>query len=156
MIEKIISGGQTGADMAALDTAIDHEIPHGGWLPKGRLTENGPLPEKYQLQEMATENNEDRTEKNILAADATLIVSHGRLKGGTELTGKLAQKHCKPLLHIDMSKMSVAYATRLLVIWLQGNGVRVLNVAGPRESEDPLIYDVVRKLLGSVCPKKSD
>ena len=75
MITKIISGGQTGADRAALDFAIKMKIPHGGWIPKGRLAEDGPLPEKYQLLEMSTTSYPKRTEQNVIDSDATLILS---------------------------------------------------------------------------------
>ncbi len=93
MIKKIISGGQTGADQAALDVAIKLDIPHGGWITKGRLTEDGPLPDKYNLQEMPTSSYPERTEKNILDSDGTLIISHGKLTGGSALTRELAVKH---------------------------------------------------------------
>ncbi|MBW2083807.1 MAG: hypothetical protein JRI39_12165, partial [Deltaproteobacteria bacterium] len=85
MINKIISGGQTGAEQAALDVAIELGIPHGGWIPKGRLTENGFLPEIYQLQEMPTTSYVKKTEQNILDSDGTLIISHGKLTGGSAL-----------------------------------------------------------------------
>ena len=147
MIKKIISGGQTGADRAALDVAIRFGIAHGGWFPKGRLTEAGPLPEQYLLQEMATESYPDRTEKNVLDADGTVIVSHGKPTGGTALTEKLAKEHCKPLLHLDLLKVSLPYAARLLQSWLVDNGIRVMNVAGARASTDPEIYDATVKVL---------
>ena len=73
MLEKIVSGGQTGADRAALDFAISKKIPHGGWVPKGRLAEDGPLPKKYKLQEMSTDSYQDRTEQNVIDADGTVI-----------------------------------------------------------------------------------
>ena len=93
MIEKIISGGQTGADQAALDAAIKLGIPHGGWIPKGRLTENGPLPpDKYNLIEMPTDSYPERTKKNIRESDGTLILSHGMITGGSEYTQKMALK----------------------------------------------------------------
>ena len=103
---KIISGGQTGADRAALDVAIELGVPHGGWIPKGRLTEEGSLPAKYQLKEMPTASYPKRTEQNILDSDGTLIVSHGNLAGGSALTRKLAKKHQRPWLHIDPRKAS--------------------------------------------------
>ena len=101
MIQKIISGGQTGADRAALDFAIKHNIPHGGWIPKGRKAEDGTLSEQYQLQEMPTGSYPARTEKNILDSDGTLIVSHGRLTGGSARTKEFAEQHRKPWVHID-------------------------------------------------------
>jgi len=86
MLQKIISGGQTGADRAALDFAIGFDIPHGGWIPKGRKTEDGVLPDKYKLKEMPTASYPKRTEKNVLDSDGTLILSHGKLTGGSALT----------------------------------------------------------------------
>lgn len=95
MVKKIISGGQTGADRAALDVAINLRIPHGGWIPKGRKTENGILSDKYQLKEMSSSSYQERTEKNVLDSDGTLIISRRKLTGGSALTKKLAVKHGK-------------------------------------------------------------
>jgi len=92
-IKKIISGGQTGADRAALDFAIEVGIPHGGWVPKGRKAEDGEIPDKYSLQEMATSSYPARTEKNVIDSDGTLIISHGRLSGGSLSTKKVADEH---------------------------------------------------------------
>ena len=86
MVTKIISGGQTGADRAALDVAIKLGILHGGWIPKGRLTENGKLDDKYQLKEMDTANYNQRTEQNVIDSNGTLILSHGKLTGGSDYT----------------------------------------------------------------------
>ncbi len=144
---KIISGGQTGADRAALDVAIRHGIPHGGWIPRGRLTEAGPLPKKYRLREMAAGSYARRTEKNILEADGTVILSHGRLTGGSALTGNLAKEHGKPLLHLDLEKMSRPDAARLLYGWLADNDIAVVNVAGARASTDPGIYEATAEVL---------
>jgi hypothetical protein len=89
MINKIISGGQTGADRAALDFALKFNIPHGGWIPKGRIAEDGPLPAKYQLQEMPTSSYPKRTEQNVIDSDGTLIFSRG--KGLTSIAGLLLE-----------------------------------------------------------------
>jgi hypothetical protein len=110
MVTKIISGGQTGADQAALDFAIKHDILRGGWIPKGRKTEDGILPEKYQLEEMPTSSYPKRTEKNILDSDDTLIFSRGKLTGGSALTRKLAKQHQKPWVHIDLDKVQETQA----------------------------------------------
>ena len=109
MLQKIISGGQTGADRAALDFAIEFNIPHGGWIPKGRKTEDGVLPEKYQLQEMPTASYPKRTEKNILDSDGTLILSYGKLTGGSALTRKLTKKHSKPWVHVDLDRWGLLF-----------------------------------------------
>jgi hypothetical protein len=105
MIKKIFSGGKTGDDRAALDVAIKFNILHGGWIPKGRLTEDGPLPDKYQLQEMSTTSYPKRTEQNVIDSDGTVIFTHGSLKGGSKLTQKLASKHDKPCLHINLNEI---------------------------------------------------
>lgn len=140
MITKIISGGQTGADQAALDAAIKLGVPHGGWIPKGRLTEDGPLPDKYQLIEMPTKSYPARTGKNILESDGTLILSHGKLTGGSRLTEKLCENHQKPFLHKDMNDRRLVALASEVHTWLEGNDIEVLNVAGSRASKDPLIY----------------
>lgn len=144
---KIISGGQTGADQAALDAAIALNIPHGGWLPKGRRTENGPLPRRYALGEMPTTGYRDRTRKNIVTADATLILSFGPLSGGSALTEALAIRHDRPFLHIDFDLVDPIQATALVEDWIQGLGPETLNVAGPRASNEPRIYQAVYSLL---------
>lgn len=141
MLKKIISGGQTGVDRAALDVAMRAGIAHGGWIPKGRLTEDGPLPPHYQLEEMPTEAYDARTEKNVLDSDGTLIVSRGRPTGGTDFTRKMALKHGKQLLHIDLALgQRASDAGSLIASWVEMNRIETLNVAGPRASHDPAIY----------------
>jgi hypothetical protein len=140
---RIISGGQTGADRAGLDFAIKHNIPHGGWVPKDRKTEDGRLPDNYQLQEMPTGEYTKRTEKNILDSDGTLIVSHGVLTGGSALTKEFAKQHEKPWLHVDLDKMPIVEAALMIRSWLRKNNIKILNVAGPRASKDARIYEDV-------------
>ena len=149
MIKKIISGGQTGADQAALDAAIKLGIPHGGWIPKGRLTENGPLLDKYQLEEMPTDSYADRTEQNVIDSDGTLIVSHDKLTGGSAYTSELALEHERPWLHIDLNKTGVFDAALKLSGWVLKNNIEILNVAGPRASKDPRIYRAVLNIIES-------
>jgi hypothetical protein len=147
LITKIISGGQTGADRAALDFAIEHNILYGGWVPKGRKTEDGTLPERYDLQEMPTGEYSKRTEKNILDSDGTLIVSNGRLTGGSALTEFLTDKHHKPCLHVDMDQINLTEAVVKTRQWIKDNDIKILNVAGPRASKDSAIYQVTMDLL---------
>ena len=144
---KIISGGQTGADRAALDAAIERSIPHGGWLPRGRKAEDGPVPKHYRLQEMASPKYRDRTRKNILDSDGTLIVSFGPLTGGSALTEALAICHNRPCLHLDMEHISLDKAVAALEQWLQKFGISTLNVAGPRASGEPRVYNTVKEIL---------
>jgi hypothetical protein len=151
MIHKIISGGQTGADQAALDAAIKLGIEHGGWIPKGRLTEDGALPEKYNLIEMSNSSYPLRTEQNVKESTGTLIISHGQLTEGSEYTRKMAIKHRRPCLHIDLNEIPAFNASALICTWIEENDIEVLNVAGPRASKDPEIYSAVRKMIESVC-----
>lgn len=145
-IEKIISGGQTGADRAALDFAIQHNIPHGGWVPRGRRAEDGRIPAIYLLDEMSTTSYPKRTERNVLDSDATLIISHGVLSGGSALTRKLAQEHGRPFLHVDLNSFP-EIAAQTVASWIRAHAVQVLNVAGSRASEDPEIYQETLRLL---------
>jgi len=147
MLNKIISGGQTGADRAGLDIALDKGILHGGWIPKGRKTEDGTLPERYHLQEMTTTSYPKRTEKNILDSDGTIIISHGNLTGGSLLTLKLARQHNKPFIHIDLTENSITKSAEHLTRWIIANEIKTLNVAGSRASKDHEIYNKTKEVL---------
>ncbi len=141
---KIVSGGQTGVDRAALDVAIEMGIPHGGWCPRGRLAEDGTIPPRYQLVETDSPDYAVRTERNVLDADATLILCRGQPTGGTELTLRLAQRHGKPHLAVDLQQPIDPQAIRR---WLAEHGRGTLNVAGPRESQSPGIHAEAREFL---------
>jgi hypothetical protein len=150
VINKIISGGQTGADRAALDTAIELGVRHGGWVPKGRMTEAGRLPQKYLMQETASISYTERTEMNVADSDGTLILSYGKLTGGSAFTLDMAAKHRKPCFHIDLEILDVSKAAEVVINWLDAREIKTLNVAGPRASEDPRIYEGTRKILALV------
>jgi len=150
MLKKIISGGQTGVDQAALDVAINFGIPHGGWIPKGRRTEAGTLPNKYMLTEMSSSSYPKRTEQNVIDSDGTLIISYGKLTGGSLLTFELAEQHKKEWLHINLEINRGFSAAQLIQSWIVLNDIKVLNVAGPRASEDPNIYEDAVRLLKAV------
>ena len=147
---RIISGGQTGADQAALDAAIALGLAHGGWLPRGRKTESGPLPPHYALRELRSARYRDRTEKNVRAADGTLICSFGPLGRGSALTEALAIRHGRPLLHIDFDHFPVERAVREVEGWLRTHRIATLNVAGPRASSEPRIHAAVYALLTAI------
>ena len=100
---KIISGGQTGVDRGALDAAIALDIPHGGSCPKGRLAEDGRIPDRYLLTETDSREYFVRTERNILDSDATLILCHGHISGGTEFTLRMAEQHGRPVKVVDLT-----------------------------------------------------
>jgi len=147
MIKKIISGGQTGADRAALDFSLKYYLPHGGWIPKGRIAEDGPLPDKYQLQEMSTSSYPKRTEQNVIDSDGTLIFSQGKPTGVTEYTRKMALKHKKQLVLIDLNLKTSYDAAYKILSWIEFHHIKILNVAGPRAGKDPAIYNDVLKIL---------
>jgi hypothetical protein len=150
MVSKIVSGGQTGVDRAALDAAIKLGIAHGGWIPKGRLAEDGPLPETYQMRETSTAIYSERTEKNVIDSDGTLIISRGELTGGSDATREAARKHERPWLHVDLNRTSAFRSAVRITEWLRTHRIRTLNVAGPRASKDPRIYQDTLSLLESV------
>lgn len=147
MIKKIISGGQTGADRAALDTAIKFNIDHGGWIPAGRKAEDGILSDIYHMEEMPTDSYPKRTEQNIMDSHGTLIISRGQLTGGSLLTHKLASKLERPCCHIDLIKIDEFEAAIIVNSFVSEYFIDLLNVAGPRASSDPEIYRSVKALL---------
>lgn len=131
MIARVISGGQTGADRAALDVAMELGIPVGGWCPRGRLAEDGSVPLRYGLRETPSGDYEQRTEWNVRDADGTLVLTRGEPGGGTALTVRLAQALDRPFVVVRLGEGPGPGEVRE---WLETVGVRVLNVAGPRES----------------------
>ncbi len=145
--KKIISGGQTGVDRAALDLALELDIPCGGWCPKGRLAEDGVIDLRYPLKETDSPEYPVRTEMNVKDSDATLIITKGPVTEGTAMTLELAKKHKKPHLLVDLS---VRKDPMIVKKWLEFNQVGVLNVAGPRESRTPGIYDQTIQFLRRV------
>jgi Circularly permutated YpsA SLOG family len=134
---KVISGGQTGVDRAALDVALGKGLACGGWCPLGRLAEDGPLPARYPLVETPTADYAQRTEWNVRDSDGTLLLTAGRLEGGSAFTAVVARRLGRPTLRVDLGAPVDA---AVLGEWTASVGVRVLNVAGPRESRSPGIY----------------
>ncbi len=133
-MNKIISGGQTGVDRAALDAALELGIECGGYCPKGRKSEDGIIPEKYPLTETATDQYPERTELNVKEGDGTLVIIHKEADKGTSLTISLCRRYRKPCIVIDLSKENIEKA---VLNWLTENNIAVLNVAGNRESFSP-------------------
>lgn len=144
----IISGGQTGADQAALQAAMDLGIAVGGWCPAGRRTECGPLSTRFPLRETPSSTYEERTEWNVRDAELTLIFSPKPLTGGTKLTVSLARRLKRPCFVYEMHGLM---QEDLALEWLRSHPWQRLNVAGPRESTCPGIYQFtyehLRRLL---------
>ena len=150
IFSKIISGGQTGVDRAALDVVLELGIPCGGWCPKGRKAEDGPIDPRYPLNETRSPNYPLRTEKNIRESDGTLILTKGPVNGGTALTVRLAIEYKKPHLIIDLyNKID----PRMVREWGEENKIKILNVAGPKESEVPGIHEKAVDFLKLIFSK---
>ena len=144
---KIISGGQTGVDRAALDVALKHGIDCGGWCPAGRLDEFGRIPDRYPVKELAGAGFTERTLQNVKDSDGTVIIYAGKLSGGTEQTVRFCIEQQRPHQLIDASKISAEDAARLISDFVRKNKIGILNVAGPRQSEWTKGYDCASRSL---------
>jgi hypothetical protein len=154
---KIISGGQTGVDRAALDVALELGMNCGGWCPRGRRAEDGSLPQRYPLTETPLQKYSQRTAWNVRDSDGTLVLTRGQAKGGTALTVNLAARYGKPRLVLDLTTEP---HPAVVHEWAARNCVRTLNVAGPRETENRGIYEqaaaFLRKALSCGASSASD
>ena len=147
-VRKIISGGQTGVDRAALDFALANGVEIGGFVPHGRIAEDGRIPDRYiGLTETASDDPAERTELNVLNSDATLIIARGPLTGGSKLTAEFAGRYNKPHLQIDLNSVPPGSAPEIIRNWVESIVCPSLNIAGPRASEDPEIYEMVSDIL---------
>lgn len=149
IVDKIVSGGQTGADRGGLNAAIKLGIPHGGWCPKGRKAEDGTIPPRYQLQETGSTNYQSRTRRNVLDSDGTVIFTRGKLEGGSLLTARIAREAGKPNLHLDLRDIGSRRVQSALDLrtWIGENKIRTLNVAGARESKVHGVQHAVARFL---------
>ena len=146
---RVVSGGQTGVDRAALDAALARGVTVGGWCPAGRWADDGPVPARYPLVETASADPAERTRLNVRDSDATLVVVWGGVEGGTALTVEVARALGRPLWIAPPRPARVGG----VVAWLAEGGVAVLNVAGPRESEAPGLYDAALAFVGAVLDR---
>lgn len=147
MLEKIISGGQTGVDRAALDAAMAGGIVCGGWCPEGRHADDGKIPERYPLQETVGMDPTVRTENNVRDADATLMVYRGELQGGTAYAVLMAEHLKRPVLALNLDE---APDPARIAEWISGHDVRILYIGGQRESSSPGIYQAARTLIEDI------
>jgi Circularly permutated YpsA SLOG family len=144
---KIISGGQTGVDRAALDVALRHRINCGGWCPAGRLDEFGKIPQHYPVRELQGGGFSERTLQNVKHSDGTVVIYPVELRGGTEQTIRFCVALERPYQRIDASKFSAEDAAKLIADFVRKNKIGILNVAGPRQSEWPEGYDYASRAL---------
>jgi hypothetical protein len=153
---RIVSGGQTGVDRAALEWALANRIPHGGWCPKGRRAEDGIIPRQFQLEETGSPSYSVRTRRNVRDSDGTVIFSTtAGLKGGSARTAEFARKLGKPLLHLVASSGVICAGSRLKT-FLKQHHIQVLNVAGPRASEEPSTAKFVQAVLSRTLKALQD
>jgi len=153
MLQKIISGGQTGTDRAALDAALTLTFPCGGWCPKGRIAEDGIISDEYPLREMRSKDYRRRTRKNIADSDGTLIVvsQWPVTSPGTNFTINIARMTKKPIIVTIRREVAVSEsAIEKLIDWCEQKSIEVLNVAGPRMSKDLTIYEKTRELIDAL------
>ena len=149
-MSRLVSGGQTGVDRAALDVALALGIPCGGWCPRGRRADDGPIDARYPLQETPSADYAMRTEWNVRDSDGTLVLTRGETQGGTALTVTLARQRGRPVLVVDLASEP---DVRVVGDWLRREGIRVLNVAGPRERGAPGIHaESLRFLRAALAP----
>ena len=152
MITRLVSGGQSGVDRAALDAALELGVPCGGWCPRGRKAEDGRIDDCYPLTETPSARYSQRTRWNIRDSDGTLILSWGELTGGTLLTADECRKVGKPHLVLDLAdEDGLAEGTTTARTWVAANVAGgVLNVAGPRASRHPAVSDRARAFVRAV------
>jgi hypothetical protein len=146
---KIISGGQTGVDRAALDVALRHGMECGGWCPAGRLDEFGRIPDHYPVQELPGGGFTERTLQNVKDSDGTVVIYLGELRGGTEQTVRFCGELERPHELIDASRLATQNAAKLIADFVHRNKIGVLNIAGPRQSEWPGGYDYASRVLSA-------
>jgi len=157
MIRRIVCGGQTGVDRAALDVALRRGVECGGWVPRGRLAEDGVIPSTYPgLAEAPDDRPETRTALNVRDSDATLILSRGELSGGSRFTARSAREQRRPCLHVDLAAEAPADAVRRVRAWLREVRPAVLHVAGPRGSEDPEVGGEAGRFLEAVLREEQE
>lgn len=154
MLERILSGGQTGVDRGALDAALDAGFPCGGWCPRGRRAEDGSIPRRYPLQETSSPRYIVRTRRNVRESDGTLVLSWGEPSGGTLATVDSAHRMGKPCLSLDMTELDDDTAASMACAWIAEQEIAALNVAGPRASGQSDAHDRACGVIGRVLENR--
>lgn len=154
-LRKIISGGQTGVDRGALDAALAADFPCGGWCPSGRKAEDGPIPAKYPVEELFGAGYAQRTRRNVLDSDGTLILFFEELSGGTLKTVQYCEHLRKPVFKINLTKMPVDQAAAEVMGFIRREQIGCLNVAGPRGSRAPDAIQIVNEIVSLVLKNKN-
>jgi len=151
MLKKIISGGQSGVEIAALDAAIELDIPHEGWAYKRKRTEDGVLPEQYNLKTIDMSSYHERLEKNIIDSDGTVILTHGQLIIGSKIIKDLANQHNKPCLYVDLTDCSINHAVSSIRKWIANNEIEAIYFTGSKSIGESGIYEETIRVIKGVC-----
>lgn len=144
---KIISGGQTGVDRAALDAAMELGLPVSGWCPQDRKAEDGEIDARYPLQELPGADYRKRTRQNVIDSDGTVIIYFSYLSGGTEQTVLFCIREQKPYVLIDADELHTERAAQKIVSFVNEFDISMLNIAGPRASGEPKAYDYAKLII---------
>ena len=147
MVLKIISGGQTGAERAALDFAIRMNIPHCGYIPMSKAPLTGPYRGRYNLQLMPTFSRIKSIEQNVIDSDGTLVISHRKVSVDVKYSLEMSVLHSKPHLHVVLHQKATSQVSQDIKRWIKDNNIEILNVTGPMATKDPNIYDAVMNIL---------
>ena len=153
---KIVCGGQTGVDRAALDAALERGTEAGGWCPEGRRAEDGVIAGKYPLKELPGAGYGQRTEKNVIDSDGTVIIYFGQLFGGTEQTLLFCIREERPYLLIDAEECSIERAIEKIKAFIAKYQIQVLNVAGPRAGDEPRAYEYAKQVMLGVLSQVNE
>ena len=151
MLKKIISGGQSGVEIAALDAAVEMDIPHAGWAYKRKRTEDGILPEHYNLKTIDVPSLHDRLEKNITDSDGTVILTHGQLIIGSKIIKNLANQHEKPCLYVDLSNCSINHVVSSIRKWVTKNEIEAIYFTGSKPVGKSDIYEETIRIIKGLC-----
>ena len=151
MIKKIISGGLPGVELAALDAAIKLDIPHEGWTYKSRKTENGELPEQYNVKEIVNPSYFERLEKNIIDSDGTVILTYGQLIRGSNTTKDLANKHHKPCLLLELNECTRSHAISSIRKWMDNHEIEEIFFTGSKPIAAPNVHEEVIQIIEGIC-----
>ena len=153
MIKKIVSGGQPGVEIAALDAAIRLDIPHAGWCYRDRKIDGGILPRRYNVKEIDNPSYFQRLEKNIVDSEGTVVLSYGQLVMGSKAVRDIAEKNNRPYLNVNLSKHHLNHAIALIRKWMANNEVTTVYFTGTKTvgGLSPNVYDEVIQIIEGIC-----